>query len=110
MKMNYNSEGRGKAMYRSVCSRFLGSDVHRVTLSYLAAMMLLPYAPCAKAETAAGTDAASGDQLEQIIVTATKRKADVQDVPISIVALSGDDLVRNRVLSIEDVTRQVPGF
>lgn len=36
----------------------------------------------------------SGGQLEEIVVTAQKRAESVQDVPISIVAVTGDELAR----------------
>jgi iron complex outermembrane receptor protein len=32
-------------------------------------------------------------QLEEVIVTATKRESNLQDVPIAVTALSGRDLV-----------------
>lgn len=51
-----------------------------------------------------------GDVLEEIVVTAQKREADIQDVPISISALSGDQLDDLGLSDMTDITQQVPGL
>ena len=48
--------------------------------------------------------------VEEVIVTAQKRAENIQDVPISITAFSGDFLVENGMVSIEDVSRMTPNF
>ena len=48
----------------------------------------------------ANAPAAAGDDTE-IVVTAQKRAENVQDVPISISAFSGDTLERNNVVNVE---------
>ena len=48
--------------------------------------------------------------VEEIIVTAQKRAENIQDVPISITAFSGDFLVENGMVSIEDVSHMTPNF
>ena len=48
--------------------------------------------------------------VEEIIVTAQKRAENIQDVPISITAFSGDFLTENGMVSIEDVSRMTPNF
>ena len=50
------------------------------------------------AQTAATPTA--GKQLEEVVVTAQKRKENVQNVPISIVALSGAQLAQKAVKTI----------
>lgn len=50
--------------------------------------------------------AASGE----IIVTATKRSESVNDVPMSIIAASGDDLAAAGVRGADDLGKIVPGF
>jgi iron complex outermembrane receptor protein len=47
-------------------------------------------------------------KLEEIIVTARKRKEDLQTVPVSITALSGDELKEQSVTQISDLQGQVP--
>ena len=48
--------------------------------------------------------------IEEIVVTAQKRTESVQDVPISITALSGDDLARRGLNDLQEVARYVPNF
>ena len=48
--------------------------------------------------------------VEEIIVTAQRRAENIQDVPVSITAFSGDFLVENGMVSIEDVSRMTPNF
>jgi iron complex outermembrane recepter protein len=55
-----------------------------------------------------GTDKASRS-LEEIIVTATKRAESIQDVPISIAAITADDIDRRGLVSAEDYLRGIPG-
>ena len=53
---------------------------------------------------------AQEDLVDEIIVTAQKRAENIQDVPVSITAFSGDFLTENGVMSIEDVSRMTPNF
>ena len=45
-----------------------------------------------------------------IVVTAQKRAENVQDVPISIAAFSGETLEKNNVVNIEDLAKITPNF
>jgi len=49
-------------------------------------------------------------QVEEIIVTATKRSESLQDIPISVTALSATTLQEAGVENIEDVARLVPSL
>ncbi len=49
-------------------------------------------------------------QLEEVTVTATKREAGLQDVPIAITALSGEDLESKNILSATDLEKFTPGL
>lgn len=51
----------------------------------------------------------SGSELEEIIVTAQKRQESLQDVPISISVLSGQNLESPGVVSVADALSTVPG-
>ncbi len=51
-----------------------------------------------------------GTVLEEIIVTATRREANVQDIPFNIVALSAGDLDDLRITNLSEFTRAVPGL
>ena len=46
--------------------------------------------------------------LEEIVVTATRREQNLQDVPISIVAITGDTLELRGIDSLEDLSQSVP--
>jgi iron complex outermembrane recepter protein len=55
--------------------------------------------------------APAGDgALEEIVITAEKREATLQDTPISIAAFSGDDLAAAGVVSTEALSGLAPGL
>ena len=56
------------------------------------------------------TQTASAQQggLEEIVVTATRRAENLQEVPISIVAITGDSLEMRGLDSLEQVSQGVP--
>ncbi|WOJ95829.1 TonB-dependent receptor [Congregibacter brevis] len=58
---------------------------------------------------ALATGAAQAQQLEEVIVTATKRAESVMDVPLAVQALSGDFLRKVNTDDIKDVTNFTPG-
>jgi iron complex outermembrane recepter protein len=51
-----------------------------------------------------------GAPLEEIIVTATRREANVQDIPFNIVALGAGALDELRITNLSTFTRAVPGL
>jgi outer membrane receptor protein involved in Fe transport len=53
---------------------------------------------------------ASSYELEEVIVTAQRRDQSLQDVPISVTALSGEDLQLRGATTAEDLQAIVPGF
>lgn len=63
-----------------------------------------PAAPSVNVEESGGTV-----QLEEIVVTSTKRAKSVREIPATIVGFSGEDLERNNIKGIEDLARLVPG-
>jgi len=48
--------------------------------------------------------------LEEIVVTAQKKSENIQDVPMSLTALSGDQLARTQSYRFEDFVGTVPGL
>ena len=48
--------------------------------------------------------------IEEITVTATKRAVNIQDVPIAVTAISGDDLVKMQINDILQLEIAVPGL
>ena len=48
--------------------------------------------------------------MEEVIVTATRRAESIQDIPINITALGSDLMERERISSLSDIARRVPGM
>ena len=48
--------------------------------------------------------------LEEVVVTAQKREQNIQDVPISIIAISGDALRSGGISRLEDMSATIPNF
>ena len=64
----------------------------------------------AHGQTAGSNDADENQYDEnEIVVTAQRRSESIQDVPISISAISGGDLERKGASGFEDYLREVPG-
>ena len=79
--------------------------------SLLVAMALLCGAGMsAAADSPPSGSTTSGSQLEEITVTATRRSESVEKVPISINALSQDDLTAASIKSIGDLATVTPGL
>jgi iron complex outermembrane receptor protein len=57
---------------------------------------------------AAPEDTTTG--IQEIIVTAQKRSESINDVPVSVTALSGEQLAEQRILDPEDLANVVPGL
>lgn len=57
---------------------------------------------------AAGVSPAHSAELEEIIVTAQKREQSLQDVPISVVAVSGDEISAKGYGELNDITTALP--
>jgi iron complex outermembrane receptor protein len=53
---------------------------------------------------------AAGPQIEEVIVTASKRESGLQDAPMSVSAVSGQEMKYRQVSSITDMAAQVPGL
>lgn len=53
---------------------------------------------------------ASAQQLEEVVVTAQKRTESLQDVPISVTAISGDQIAMNSIRSFSELGAYVPNF
>src|SRR4051794_14656316 len=64
--------------------------------------------PAVHAQQPAQTDTSA--MLEEVVVTAQKRAERLQDVPVSITALSGDQLVSLKLNSGTDVAKYTPNL
>ena len=56
----------------------------------------------------ASTALAQNLQLEEVVVTATKRAENLQDVPISVNALSGDAMRSQNIMTFDDYVEFLP--
>src|SRR5271168_1284670 len=92
----------------------------RITATLLLPLIFASYAVlAADAIAATASDAlegssssrgsASTDALDEIIVSANKRAQDIKDVPISITAISGQELLDKGIQNYDDIARAVPG-
>ena len=64
--------------------------------------------PAFAQDVPASADAAAEEDtggLEEIVVTAQKREENLQDVPVSVTALSAESLANNRITDFTDLTR-----
>jgi iron complex outermembrane recepter protein len=61
---------------------------------------------------ACGSNVAGAQQqaLEEIVVTATKREASLQDIPLAVTAFTEQDIVRQGFRSLDDYVGQIPGL
>ena len=58
----------------------------------------------------AGLVRAQEGALEEIVVTATRRESNLQEVPISVIAINGDDLEMRGVDTVERLSTAVPNL
>lgn len=73
-------------------------------------VMLALLAGEARAQDAVRPEAEGAKRFDDIVVTARKRTERLQDVPMSATALSGEQLQRQEVNSVQDLVRAVPGI
>lgn len=72
--------------------------------------LALPAAQAAAADTTTAPGESTVGALEEVVVTATKRSSTLQETPISIAAVSGDDLLQRGVSDISTLASQVAGL
>lgn len=51
-----------------------------------------------------------GPRLEEVIVTAQKRTVSMQDVPVSVAAITEDDIIKGAITNFEDYARGIAGL
>ena len=66
------------------------------------------YAPAAAQEMA--PPPAHGAALEEVVVTARRRDERLQDVPVAVTALSGDQIAKRGVFRFSDLQQQTPSL
>jgi iron complex outermembrane recepter protein len=81
----------------------------RKTSSSLGALLAIGVSAIALAGPAQAQEAAASNDSD-IVVTARKARERLQDVPISVNALSGDQLRDRGAVDVKDILRSVPGL
>jgi iron complex outermembrane receptor protein len=82
------------------------------------ALTAIAWVPAQKAQaqnaagdaTGARNNTASAGQLQEVVVTAERRATDVQQTPIAVTAVSGDQLQQLHLNTISDLQSTVPSF
>jgi iron complex outermembrane recepter protein len=82
------------------------------TLGYAALVAILGISAgnTALGQTASGGSADSQAGLQEIVVTAQKRAENLEETPIAVTALTGQDMQQRQVLSVETLAESVPNF
>jgi iron complex outermembrane receptor protein len=83
-------------------------QLHRVHVAVLAALAGVGGMTGQTASAQQAGQAAGG--LEEIVVTATRREQNLQDVPISVVAITGENLEMRGLDNLEKVSTGVPNI
>lgn len=75
-------------------------------------LLLASAASCAWSLAGAPAMANTDDQpvVEEIVITAQRRSERLQDVPVSVAAVSGDALADQRVTQIDDLASKIPNL
>jgi iron complex outermembrane receptor protein len=86
------------------------STIHLNTLRAAIALAIVPALGYAAGRAPSDNTAPVGGVLDEVFVTAQKREESIQDVPITISAVSEDDIQRDLDNSPGDIARVVPNL
>src|SRR6266436_3508654 len=100
---------RKRAELRSVVRGILRQHRRAALVSSATMLMLGGVTTHAQEKQGPGQQAATPG-LEEIVVSAQRRSETIQNVPYNISALGGDTLASSAVVSLNDLTRLVPGL
>src|SRR5712672_4805762 len=75
-----------------------------------AAALALSTAPVLAQSTAAATSGSQAQTLEEIVVSARKLQVDLQDAPVAISVVTGQDFDRANVGRLDNFNGYVPGL
>jgi len=82
----------------------------RVSLRHIVAWTVFLCGSMAGNAVRAADETAARDTLDEVIVTAEKRSQNIQDVPISVIALSSQQMQDSGVTDIKNLTVLTPGL
>src|ERR1700688_3500554 len=92
---------------------YRGCRAWRIFLTVALASAAGPVAAQAAASISSATSAqttTTGQTLEEIIVTARKRQVELQDAPVAISVMSGQDFARSNIGRLDNFNGYVPGL
>ena len=78
---------------------------YKLNISLVSAICLLTFPSLYSSESEAADDA-----VDEIVVTARKREESLLDIPESVQAIGGADIVRQNIKSLEDVGFLIPSL
>jgi len=82
----------------------------KIGVSASLAILALGLAGTSSAQVAAQAPASGGQQLEEIVVTATKREEKLKDVPTAVSVINAAQLANQHIVDIEDAIRNIPAI
>lgn len=85
------------------------TEISRIRIGLLSGLSLLAVMAVAS-PASAQSETTAEDDSNIIIVTATKRDANLQDIPFSINAQTQDDIQKSGATTLEDISRNVAGL
>lgn len=95
--------GLANMVWKVRCSCVVGSAV--------AAILGSMAAPVAAQEAGQeGAEAASGSVITEVVVTARRREESAQSVPLTVAVVDDEDLLRQDIRTVTDLTRVIPGI
>jgi iron complex outermembrane recepter protein len=101
---------RKKGLSGWIALAFLAGGVHGTVYAAATPDAAVASESSAEIPNTGASKSAGGDQLEEILVTATKHEENLSKVPISIVAMTQEAMQASGVKSIEDIAALVPGL
>jgi outer membrane receptor protein involved in Fe transport len=102
-------DDRGEKATREGVVGMRSVHVRKIGAAALAGQLLWSL-PCVAAAPATGGESADSGALEEVVVTATRRSENLEDVPISIAAFSQEKMDAQGLKSIDDLSRLSPGL
>ena len=87
-----------------------GCGLRTLLRALLLAVSPLVFAPAVHAQEPTQADRDQQGIIEEILVTARKREESLLEIPESVAAISGDDINRENLRSLDDIGLQVPNL
>jgi len=86
------------------------SPINHTVLPQARSLLTLAVAAAALQQGTLVAAQPGGTQLEEIIVTAERRTGDIQDIPIAMTAMTGEQLEKKAILRMEDLQYASPSL